>query len=138
MVDMETQKMVSKIIFHLLFLYLQDEKAAILDEVMDKETYKVATKILERFDPARLQGSGGAARLPVGPVRQQPPGPAGSPLRGGLVQDPKGMELRRRAVAGGPAAAAAQQLNSSLSLPATAALNTSQVGQSLTEKKTEP
>jgi hypothetical protein len=105
---------------------LQDEKAAILDEVMDKETYKVATKILERFDPARLQG--GAARPQAasggGPVLRQPGPPL---LRGG---GGGGQELRRRAAAAaaGPTASPQQQqLNSSLSLPATAALNTLQV-----------
>jgi hypothetical protein len=60
---------------------------------MDKETYKVATKILERFDPSRLQG--GAAR--PGAVRPPGGGAAASPMRPGV--DSSGMELRKR---GGP------------------------------------
>jgi len=64
---------------------------------MDKETYKVATKILERFDPSRLQG--GAQRLVAG----RPPGGAASPLR---PVDPAGMELRKR---GGPPQQGTQQ-----------------------------
>ncbi len=79
---------------------LQDEKAKILDEVMDKETYKVATKILERFDPSRLQG--GAAR--PGAVRPPGGGAAASPMRPGV--DSAGMELRKR---GGPPQQGPQQ-----------------------------
>ena len=101
---------------------------------MDKETYKVATKILERFDPMRLQGSGSARPAPGGSGNTgrpalgglRPPG-AASPMRP-PPGDPTGMELRKRG--GGPQQQLQQQqsqLNSSVSLPPSAALNTSQV-----------
>jgi NADH:ubiquinone oxidoreductase subunit F (NADH-binding) len=34
---------------------LKDEKKKLLDEVMDKETYKNAKEILEKFAPEQLQ-----------------------------------------------------------------------------------
>ena len=33
---------------------LREKKAKILDEVMEKETYKVAKQILDKFAPSRL------------------------------------------------------------------------------------
>lgn len=104
---------------------LKDEKATILDEVMDKETYKVATKILERFDPGRLQGGGGPARLLPGVPRPPPPGAVASPMRP-PVGDPAGMELRKRTGGGGQQSQQQKQLNSSVSIPSSSGLNTSQ------------
>jgi len=57
---------------------LREKKAKILDEVMEKETYKVAKQILDKFAPSRLV---------------TPPRPLGQPsLRPGTA----GTELRRR------------------------------------------
>lgn len=109
----------------------QDEKARILDEVMDKETYKVATKILERFDPGRLQGAGrpptgGGVRLPGASGLAAASATATPPPRPG---DPSGMELRKR----GPPQQQLQQqqrqqlqLNNSFAAPASAAQSAAQ------------
>lgn len=75
---------------------LKDEKTKILEEVMEKETYKVATQILEKFDPSRLsaskQNQGERGVL------------SGRPLGGG-------MDVRKRPQP------QAQNLNTSLALP---------------------
>ena len=36
------------------FFNFREKKAKILDEVMEKETYKVAKQILDKFAPSRL------------------------------------------------------------------------------------
>jgi len=74
---------------------LREKKAKILDEVMEKETYKVAKQILDKFAPSRLV---------------TPPRPIGQPsLR--AVPGTAGTELRRRP--GAAPTGAPQALNSS-------------------------
>lgn len=41
---------------------LQDKKSKILEEVMEKETYKVAKEILEKYDPSKLTQPAGVGR----------------------------------------------------------------------------
>lgn len=68
---------------------LRDKKAKILEEVMEKETYKVAKQILDKFAPGKTQGT-----TPPRAPSQAPPRPSsGGPG--------SGMEVRRRPVTGG-------------------------------------
>jgi len=68
---------------------LREKKAKILDEVMEKETYKVAKQILDKYAPSKLQSP--PRQMVGGPVR----GPLGAPgpQAGSL---PGGSEVRRR------------------------------------------
>jgi len=77
---------------------LRERKAKILEEVMEKETYKVAKQILDKFAPSKLQSQ----LTPPRPLGGQPP------QRPGSVG---GMEVRRRP----------QALNSSAPLQALSA-----------------
>merc|ERR1719319_904675 len=79
---------------------LRERKAKILEEVMEKETYKVAKQILDKFAPSKLQSQ----LTPPRPLGGQPP------QRPGSVG---GMEVRRRPQA--------QALNSSAPLQALSA-----------------
>jgi len=63
---------------------LREKKAKILEEVMEKETYKVAKLILDKFGPGKNQTLATPPR-PTGPARPGAPGGGAS-----------GMELRRR------------------------------------------
>jgi len=81
---------------------LQNKKIEILDTVKEKETYKVAKEILDRFDPERQKSP-----MPV-------PTPA-APARA-----PDGQELRRRGPGGGITPVATVNPISSDANPATA------------------
>lgn len=98
---------------------LKEEKSKILDEVMEKETYKVATQILEKYDPSRLPGKSaehpGSGGRPAGGAtgRPQPMVVAASPHGGRQpISTPRGggMDLRKRPVPG------QQSLNQSMSI----------------------
>lgn len=80
---------------------LKDSKAKILDEVMEKETYKVATQILEKFEPSKLSGKpnqGASGTRPLVGAR---------PL--GATSGATGMDVRKRP--------SPQNLNASLNAP---------------------
>ncbi|KAM6464570.1 endoplasmic reticulum junction formation protein lunapark isoform 2-T4 [Liasis olivaceus] len=100
---------------------LKAQKKKILEEVMEKETYKAAKLILERFDPEAKKAkdveppSAGASAVPRPgqelrhrtPVRENVPPPVpvtpkqGSPKALGLVPPPSGL-LRDISAPGGP------------------------------------
>jgi len=85
---------------------MKEQKAKILDEVMEKETFKVATEILKKFDPSKL-----GTKPTTGPSVAPAPGrqlTAVRPLSAGT-----GMDLRKRQLQQGPG----PNLNSSLSIP---------------------
>jgi len=105
---------------------LQDEKCKILDDVMEKETYKVATQILEKYDPSRLVGKPTDVKLPAlsnsrgGGAQPMVVAAASNRLGRGSQPPPnspgKGMDLRKRIIPPVPAQAP-PGLNQSIPLP---------------------
>jgi len=103
---------------------LKEEKSKILDEVMEKETYKVATQILEKYDPSRLPGKSAETVAIAGPrpaggssLRPQPMVVANSPHGSrNPTNSPRGggMDLRKRVIPN----PGQQSLNQSMSMPA--------------------
>jgi len=106
---------------------LQDEKCKILDDVMEKETYKIATQILEKYDPSRLAGKPTDVKLPGlsnnrgGGAQPMVVAAASNRGRGSQLPPPnspgKGMDLRKRIIPPAPNHPPPPGLNQSIPLP---------------------